>query len=122
MDCRHTKIAKEVKKDVILTKYAFKCDVFGLQLVEVNSTPRIKLSEDVEKVTMPGKKVAYRLYGNDGNALVDLLQQPEENEPKIGERVLCRHPFQVTIAMTSSTTLFCLKIKDSFECLFYHIL
>ena len=37
-----------------------------LQLVEVNTQPRIKLSEDVEKVTMPGKKDVYRLYGHDG--------------------------------------------------------
>ena len=34
--------------------------------MEVNSKPRIKLSEDVEKVTIPGKKSAYRLYGSDG--------------------------------------------------------
>ena len=36
------------------------------KLVEVNGQPRIKLSEDVEKVTMPGKKDAYRLFGGDG--------------------------------------------------------
>ena len=67
----------------------------SFKLVEVNGVPRIKLSEDVEKVTMPGKKTVYRLYGNDGNALVDLLQQPEEDPPLEGQRVLCRHPFQV---------------------------
>lgn len=37
-----------------------------LQLVEINRTPRIKLSEDVEKVTIPGRKQAYRLFGADG--------------------------------------------------------
>ncbi|XP_064652545.1 nicotinate phosphoribosyltransferase-like isoform X2 [Lineus longissimus] len=63
------------------------------KLVEINKTPRMKLSEDVEKVTMPGKKDAYRLYGNDGHALVDLLQQPNEPPPKPGNKVLCRHPF-----------------------------
>jgi nicotinic acid phosphoribosyltransferase len=30
------------------------------KLVEINTTPKIKLSEDVDKVTMPGKKDAYR--------------------------------------------------------------
>ena len=30
------------------------------KLVAVNSTPKIKLSEDVEKVTMPGRKDVYR--------------------------------------------------------------
>ena len=30
------------------------------KLVEINGKPKIKLSQDVEKVTMPGKKAAYR--------------------------------------------------------------
>ncbi|XP_048728203.1 nicotinate phosphoribosyltransferase-like isoform X2 [Ostrea edulis] len=64
------------------------------KLVEINGNPRMKLSEDVEKVTIPGRKQAYRLFGSDGNALVDLIMQPSENAPKPGERVLCRHPFQ----------------------------
>jgi nicotinate phosphoribosyltransferase len=38
------------------------------KMVEINGTPRIKLSEDVMKVTMPGKKTAYRLYGADGES------------------------------------------------------
>lgn len=64
------------------------------KLVEISRTPRIKLSEDVEKVTIPGRKQAYRLFGADGNALVDLMMQPSEEPPKPGQRVLCRHPFQ----------------------------
>ncbi|KAK2160577.1 hypothetical protein LSH36_130g03030 [Paralvinella palmiformis] len=56
------------------------------KLVEVNKEPRIKLSEDVDKVTMPGCKEVYRLYGQDGNALVDLLQKPEEPAPMKGSR------------------------------------
>ncbi len=64
------------------------------KLVEVNEQPRIKLSEDVQKVTMPGKKEAYRLFGADGNALVDLLQLPSEKKPGNGQRVMVRHPFQ----------------------------
>lgn len=65
------------------------------QLAEVNHQPRIKLSEDIDKVTMPGRKDAYRLYGTDGNALVDLLQKPDEPPVTKGKRVLCRHPYQV---------------------------
>lgn len=64
------------------------------KLVEVNQRPRIKLSEDVEKVTIPGRKIAYRLYGADGNALVDLMLQPNEPPPALNTRILCRHPFQ----------------------------
>ncbi|XP_064597127.1 nicotinate phosphoribosyltransferase-like [Liolophura sinensis] len=63
------------------------------KLVEVNKVPRIKLSEDMEKVTIPGRKLAYRLYGADGHALVDLMQQPHESAPVPGQRTLCRHPF-----------------------------
>ncbi|XP_013378806.1 nicotinate phosphoribosyltransferase-like [Lingula anatina] len=63
------------------------------KLVEINGLARIKLSQDVEKVTTPGKKVAYRLFGSDGNALLDLMTQSEEEPPKVKERVLCRHPF-----------------------------
>ena len=64
------------------------------KLVEINGKPKIKLSQDVEKVTMPGKKNVYRLYSNDGKALIDLLQRPDEQAPEVGQRVLCRHPFQ----------------------------
>ena len=64
------------------------------KLVEINGKPKIKLSQEVEKVTMPGKKNVYRLYSNDGMALIDLLLLPEEPAPEMGKRVLCRHPFQ----------------------------
>ncbi|XP_046382956.1 nicotinate phosphoribosyltransferase isoform X2 [Ischnura elegans] len=64
------------------------------KMVEINNTPRIKLSQDVGKVTMPGKKTAYRLYGADGHALIDLLQRSIESTPEVGQKVLCRHPFQ----------------------------
>ncbi|XP_050413034.2 nicotinate phosphoribosyltransferase [Patella vulgata] len=64
------------------------------KLVEINKKARIKLSEDMEKVTIPGRKVAYRLYGCDGNALVDLINQQDEPPPSPRERTLCRHPFQ----------------------------
>ncbi|XP_069671934.1 LOW QUALITY PROTEIN: nicotinate phosphoribosyltransferase [Periplaneta americana] len=64
------------------------------KMVEINGTPRIKLSQDVMKVTMPGKKTAYRLYGADGHALIDLLMRSIEPAPQVGQKVLCRHPFQ----------------------------
>ncbi|XP_011504408.1 PREDICTED: nicotinate phosphoribosyltransferase isoform X1 [Ceratosolen solmsi marchali] len=64
------------------------------KLVEINGQPRIKLSQEVGKVTMPGRKTAYRLYGMDGHALIDLLQRVDEEPPRVGEKVLCRHPFE----------------------------
>ncbi|CAA3007257.1 nicotinate phosphoribosyltransferase 2-like [Olea europaea subsp. europaea] len=63
------------------------------KLVEINSQPRIKLSEDVTKVSIPCKKRCYRLYGKEGYSLVDIMIGENETPPKVGERILCRHPF-----------------------------
>jgi len=63
------------------------------KLVEISGQPRIKLSEDLAKVTIPCKKQVFRLYGREGVALVDLLIGQNEPAPKAGERILCRHPF-----------------------------
>ncbi|XP_020277588.1 nicotinate phosphoribosyltransferase isoform X4 [Pseudomyrmex gracilis] len=66
------------------------------KMVEINGEPRIKLSQEVGKVTIPGRKDAYRLYGSDGYALIDLLQKTTEESPQVMKTVLCRHPFQQT--------------------------
>ncbi|GAB4848988.1 Nicotinate phosphoribosyltransferase 2 [Ancistrocladus abbreviatus] len=63
------------------------------KLVEINNQPRIKLSEDVSKVSIPCKKRCYRLYGKEGYPLVDLMIGENEPSPKVAERILCRHPF-----------------------------
>lgn len=63
------------------------------KLVEVNGEPRIKLSQEVGKVTIPGRKVPYRLIGSDGSPLLDLMVLPDEQPPEPGKRILCRHPF-----------------------------
>ncbi|XAR57785.1 Nicotinate phosphoribosyltransferase [Bertholletia excelsa] len=63
------------------------------KLVEVNNQPRIKLSEDITKVSIPCKKRCYRLYGKEGCPLVDIMTGENEPPPKVGERILCRHPF-----------------------------
>ncbi|XP_015186124.1 PREDICTED: nicotinate phosphoribosyltransferase isoform X4 [Polistes dominula] len=64
------------------------------KMVEINGQPRIKLSQEVAKMNIPGKKNAYRLYGADGYALIDILQRSTEEEPQVKQKVLCRHPFQ----------------------------
>jgi len=60
------------------------------KLVQVNGVNRIKLSEDSNKTTMPGKKALYRLFGSEGFPLADIIQ--ESKEPVPSGRVLCRHP------------------------------
>ncbi|MBN2382253.1 nicotinate phosphoribosyltransferase [bacterium] len=63
------------------------------KLVELNGHPRIKLSQDISKVTIPGKKEAYRLVGADGFPLADLMIRVGEDKPVVGKKVFCRHPF-----------------------------
>jgi len=63
------------------------------KLVELANSPRIKVSQDIEKVTIPGRKNLYRLYGHDGKALCDVLTRIDEPEPKTSVRMLSRHPF-----------------------------
>uniref|UniRef100_A0A1I8IIE4 Nicotinate phosphoribosyltransferase n=1 Tax=Macrostomum lignano TaxID=282301 RepID=A0A1I8IIE4_9PLAT len=63
------------------------------KLVEVNGRPTIKLSEDVEKMTIPGRKRVFRVFGQDGLAILDLMQCADEKPPQAGSRVLARHSF-----------------------------
>jgi len=66
------------------------------KLVELNGTPRIKLSNDLVKVLIPGSKKAYRLYGEDGRPMRDLLVEVGEDAPKVGSPVMCRNPYVKT--------------------------
>jgi len=96
-----------------LIKQGHEIDVFGIgthlvtcyeqpalggvyKLVLINGEPRMKLSQDVAKVTIPGKKDAYRLFGREGYPVLDLMVQSGEPVPFKGERILCRHPFDET--------------------------
>ena len=74
------------------------------KLVEIDGKPRMKLSQDIEKVLIPGKKKPYRLYGIDGWPLLDLLVRSDEEAPKVGQRLLYRHPFveRKRVAVTAS--------------------
>lgn len=41
--------------------------------------PRIKISENPEKITDPGLKKVYRIYDKEGHAIADLLAQAKQN-------------------------------------------
>ncbi|CAF4749116.1 unnamed protein product [Rotaria sp. Silwood1] len=79
------------------------------KLVELNGTPRIKVSQDIEKVTIPGRKNLYRFYDSHGLALCDLMTTADEPEPIAGTRMLCRHPFfETKRAYVTPTTVQCM--------------
>jgi nicotinate phosphoribosyltransferase len=63
------------------------------KLVEVKGIPRIKLSQELGKMTIPGKKEAYRLFGEDGYSLLDLMIRVGDKPPTPSNHVLCHHPF-----------------------------
>eukprot|EP00826_Nyctotherus_ovalis_P024017 TRINITY_DN1851_c0_g2_i10.p1 TRINITY_DN1851_c0_g2~~TRINITY_DN1851_c0_g2_i10.p1 ORF type:complete len:444 (-),score=116.27 TRINITY_DN1851_c0_g2_i10:175-1506(-) len=58
------------------------------KLVSINGTPRIKLSEDIEKVTLPGLKSIYRVYLEDAKKpSFDVIALRDEETPKEGKAV-----------------------------------
>ncbi|KAA0161189.1 hypothetical protein FNF28_05138 [Cafeteria roenbergensis] len=64
------------------------------KLVEIEGKARIKISQDVSKVTIPGAKDAFRLVGKHDIPILDLLVPTSESAPVPGRRVLCHHPFE----------------------------
>jgi nicotinate phosphoribosyltransferase len=104
--------SNEINRNVLtsLKQQGHEIDVFGIgthlvtcddqpalgcvyKLVEANGIPRIKLSQDLTKMTLPGRKEVYRLFGADGYSLLDLMIRTTDTPPQPGQRVLCHHPF-----------------------------
>lgn len=63
------------------------------KLVALSGSPRIKLSAEMSKLTIPGRKLCYRLYGKEGYGICDLMMLEDEEPPKANVPILCRHPF-----------------------------
>ena len=63
------------------------------KLVEIDGQPRMKLSQEIEKVLIPQRKEAFRLYSKEGEPILDLMKTIEEPTPIEGRAVICRHPF-----------------------------
>ena len=104
--------SNEINKSVLtsLRQQGHEIDAFGIgthlvtcddqpamgcvyKLVEAKGIPRIKLSQDLSKMTIPGKKEAYRLFSEDGYGLLDLMIRVGDKPPEAEKRVLCHHPF-----------------------------
>ncbi|NWU90190.1 PNCB phosphoribosyltransferase, partial [Upupa epops] len=60
------------------------------KLVEVNGSPCLKLTEDEEKMTIPGTKTVYRLSDAAGHPFMDLMALEEEPAPGAGQELLVR--------------------------------
>jgi len=54
------------------------------KLVALKGQPRIKLSEDPVKRTIPGKKEAYRVFDKDNNPICDVMATADEGALKYG--------------------------------------
>jgi nicotinate phosphoribosyltransferase len=63
------------------------------KLVEISGKPRMKLSQEISKVLIPGRKKVFRLTGKDERFILDIMIAHHEKDPVMGERILCRHPF-----------------------------
>jgi nicotinate phosphoribosyltransferase len=104
--------SNEINKSVLISlkEQGYEIDAFGIgthlvtcddqpamgcvyKLVEAKGIPRIKLSQELSKMTIPGKKEAYRLFGEDGYSLLDLMIRVGDKPPDPAKRVLCHHPF-----------------------------
>lgn len=74
------------------------CPALGCvyKLVSLNGQPRLKLSNAPSKITLPGRKHAYRLWGKDGMPVADIMVDANKEGPKKDEPVYCRHPFDET--------------------------
>ncbi len=59
--------------------------VYKLCAVEENGVmqPRIKISENIEKVTNPGLKKVYRAYNAEGSSIADILAKEDETPDQI---------------------------------------
>jgi len=66
------------------------------KLVELNGEPRMKLSQEFSKVSVPCRKTVYRLYSAKDQPLIDLMQRVDEPKPQAGERIFCRNLFDET--------------------------
>ncbi|XP_069572952.1 nicotinate phosphoribosyltransferase isoform X2 [Brachyistius frenatus] len=72
------------------------------KLVEVRGRPRMKISEDPEKSTVPGRKAVYRLLDAEGHPFLDLLCLAADSPPEAGVLLSC-FPLGCGDAATSVT-------------------
>lgn len=67
------------------------------KLVELSGAPRIKVSQDVDKLVIPSRKRVFRLFGREGWPLVDVMRVATEPPPVAGVKLLVKHPFRENV-------------------------
>ena len=79
------------------------------KLVDICGEPRIKFSEEMEKTTLPGAKVVFRVYVVDlHNPTLDIMALEEEiGDMVVGDSLLCYSPF----ALEPQTTIIPKKME-----------
>merc|ERR1719410_973275 len=70
------------------------------KLVELGGVPRIKLSSERFKTTIPGKKQCYRIYGKKGEMLCDILTNANSPAPQVGKVLACKDFFNPVAKIT----------------------
>lgn len=114
IDLSYLKItaSNDIDEDIIesLNLQKHEIDIFGIgtklatcyqqpalgyvyKLVMLNNIPRIKISQNINKITIPGKKKVFRIWTNQSCPFADLIMSEHEKTPKINEKILLRHPF-----------------------------
>ncbi len=53
------------------------------KLAQTNSEPKLKVSENIEKITLPGKKMVHRYYNGDGYLYADGIAMDDESAPEM---------------------------------------
>ncbi|KAL1370807.1 nicotinate phosphoribosyltransferase 2-like isoform X4 [Arachis hypogaea] len=85
----------EARKFFCSIEKEFAVPEFGKMAITASNDLNEETIDALNKhVSIPCKKRSYRLYGKEGYPLVDIMTGENEPSPKVGERILCRHPFQ----------------------------
>src|SRR3989344_3758193 len=82
------------------------------KLVEINGKPRIKLSEEAGKITIPGKKEVWRIFGQGDRPICDILIRANESRPQINQKMFIKDPFDQSkgVLVTPSKAISLLRL------------
>lgn len=62
------------------------------KLVELNGHPRMKISQQTDKLVLPAAKNVYRFFGKDHEMLIDVMSAASEQAPLAGKEIEALHP------------------------------